>query len=64
MAAKKHLIFEARTANVNKERIKEFEQKAKTGAVMFAVCRGKITEGMDLKDELCRAVIVIGIPYP
>ena len=31
---------------------------------MFAVCRGKVTEGMDLKDELCRAVIVIGIPYP
>lgn len=31
------------------------------GAIMFAVCRGKV-EGIDFKDELCRAVFIIGLP--
>jgi Fanconi anemia group J protein len=35
-----------------------------TGAVFFAVYRGKVSEGLDLADENCRAVIPIGIPYP
>ena len=34
------------------------------GAIMFGVCRGKIAEGIDFSDELCRAVFVVGIPYP
>lgn len=36
----------------------------KKGAFMFAVFRGKISEGIDLSDELCRAVVVIGVPFP
>lgn len=35
-----------------------------TGAMLFAVYRGKISEGLDLKDNNCRAVIPVGIPYP
>ncbi len=34
------------------------------GAIFFAVYRGKISEGLDLADENCRAVIPVGIPYP
>jgi Fanconi anemia group J protein len=34
------------------------------GALLFAVYRGKISEGLDLKDDNCRAVIPVGIPYP
>lgn len=34
------------------------------GALLFAVYRGKISEGLDLRDDNCRAVIPIGIPYP
>jgi hypothetical protein len=33
------------------------------GAVLFAVCRGRISEGTDLRDGLCRCVAVLGIPY-
>jgi Rad3-related DNA helicase len=31
---------------------------------MFGVSKGKVSEGIDLNDELCRAVLVIGVPYP
>lgn len=34
------------------------------GAVLFAVCRGKISEGLDFSDNRARAVIITGIPYP
>ena len=36
----------------------------KSGAVIFAVCRGKISEGLDFSDDAARAVLLIGIPYP
>lgn len=31
---------------------------------MFAVCRGKISEGIDFADNNGRAVIVTGLPFP
>lgn len=34
------------------------------GAILMAVCRGKVSEGLDFSDAKCRAVIVTGIPYP
>ena len=34
------------------------------GAVMFAVCRGKISEGLDFSDDAARCVVLIGVPYP
>eukprot|EP01022_Parablepharisma_sp_SALTPOND_P034715 TRINITY_DN926_c8_g1_i1.p2 TRINITY_DN926_c8_g1~~TRINITY_DN926_c8_g1_i1.p2 ORF type:complete len:1015 (-),score=128.69 TRINITY_DN926_c8_g1_i1:3623-6667(-) len=34
------------------------------GAVLYSVCRGKISEGLDFSDEAARAVIVVGIPFP
>ncbi|KAJ1955010.1 hypothetical protein IWQ62_005623 [Dispira parvispora] len=35
-----------------------------SGGLMFAVYRGKISEGIDFSDDACRAVINIGIPFP
>lgn len=34
------------------------------GALLFAVFRGKVSEGIDFADNAARAVITIGIPYP
>ncbi|XP_052224582.1 Fanconi anemia group J protein homolog isoform X2 [Dreissena polymorpha] len=34
------------------------------GALFFAVCRGKVSEGMDFADNNARAVITVGIPFP
>ena len=34
------------------------------GALFLAVCRGKVSEGIDFADRHARAVMVVGIPYP
>ncbi|KAJ2597336.1 hypothetical protein GGF39_003091 [Coemansia sp. RSA 1721] len=34
------------------------------GSIMFAVYRGKVSEGIDFSDYFCRTVVNIGIPYP
>ena len=33
------------------------------GAIFFAVCRGKVSEGLDFADAAGRAVVITGIPY-
>ncbi|GAQ79169.1 Helicase [Klebsormidium nitens] len=35
-----------------------------SGAIFLAVCRGKVSEGIDFADGNARAVIVVGIPFP
>lgn len=32
--------------------------------ILFAVFRGKMSEGIDFKDNYCRAVFLVGIPFP
>lgn len=34
------------------------------GSLMFAVFRGKVSEGIDFADDRARVVISVGIPYP
>lgn len=34
------------------------------GALLFGVCRGKLSEGVDFRDATSRAVILVGIPFP
>ncbi|RKO90499.1 hypothetical protein BDK51DRAFT_34964 [Blyttiomyces helicus] len=43
---------------------KKLQDPTLTGAIFFAVCRGKASEGLDFSDTRGRAVIISGIPYP
>lgn len=43
----------------------KYTKEAKTkGAILCCVCRGKVSEGIDFADEMARAVVLIGIPFP
>ncbi|CAK9222563.1 unnamed protein product [Sphagnum troendelagicum] len=43
---------------------KEHQAQKEHGAAFLAVCRGKVSEGIDFSDKNARVVIVIGIPFP
>jgi len=34
------------------------------GASFFAICRGKLSEGIDLGNHFSRAVVLVGLPFP
>ncbi|KFK44187.1 hypothetical protein AALP_AA1G226000 [Arabis alpina] len=42
----------------------ETRDDSKKGAAFLAVCRGKVSEGIDFADDNARAVIIVGIPFP
>ena len=63
----KSFYFEPRGGDYNFQMMfKDYKRDAakEKGAVLFAVCRSRVSEGIDLADELCRAVIFVGVPYP
>lgn len=64
----KKLFREQRKLTVDEfeSRLEEYNRQAelKKGALLFAVYRGKVSEGIDFADKAARAVITIGIPYP
>ncbi|XP_073282917.1 uncharacterized protein [Primulina huaijiensis] len=40
------------------------KEENKEGAAFLAVCRGKVSEGIDFSDDNARAVVIVGIPFP
>ena len=39
-------------------------EDVRNGALLFAVFRGRASEGLDFSDNYARAVIAVGIPFP
>uniref|UniRef100_A0A1I7TAN3 DNA helicase n=1 Tax=Caenorhabditis tropicalis TaxID=1561998 RepID=A0A1I7TAN3_9PELO len=71
--AKKKVLFEPRRSSELSGVMDDFDAAifnpkkfgpTINGALMFAVFRGKVSEGIDFADDRARVVISVGIPYP
>ncbi|KAL5035639.1 hypothetical protein RTP6_003303 [Batrachochytrium dendrobatidis] len=64
----KYPIMESRNQQEFVLAMKSFEeridQKKWPPPIFFAICRGRVSEGIDFSDRKGRAVVIYGIPYP
>ncbi|KAF7814283.1 regulator of telomere elongation helicase 1-like protein isoform X1 [Senna tora] len=60
-------VIEPRQSSLFSTAIEDYMYKLKdtsaSGAVFFAVCRGKVSEGLDFADHAGRAVVITGMPF-
>ncbi|KAG6733763.1 hypothetical protein I3842_01G240500 [Carya illinoinensis] len=60
-------VVEPRQSSLFPSSIEDYLAKLKdasaSGAVFFAVCRGKVSEGLDFADHAGRAVVITGMPF-
>ncbi|KAK9281409.1 hypothetical protein L1049_004310 [Liquidambar formosana] len=63
----KQPVVEPRQSSLFTLSIEDYMAKLKdtstSGAVFFAVCRGKVSEGLDFADHAGRAVVITGLPF-
>lgn len=66
IASKKPIFLEPRGKDQFTSTMEEFYQAIRDskGACFMAVCRGKVSEGLDFADRNGRAVIITGLPFP
>jgi Fanconi anemia group J protein len=70
LEAKKEVFYEPKKSSEMNLILFNYDEAIKSprkncdGAVMFAVFRGKVSEGLDFADNKARAVVIVGIPYP
>ena len=72
ICAKKTIVSEPRFSDQLDTVMREYyeaivinkDPEGMDGALFLAVCRGKVSEGLDFADNNARAVICVGIPFP
>ena len=64
----KEIFKDMQDSTKNKQILKNYTEvcmnRKKKGGILFSVCRGTSSEGIDFSDDMARLVIIIGIPYP
>lgn len=64
----KAIFVEPQTKEAFVQTMKDYYEKINDpmlkGAIFLAVCRGKVSEGLDFADINGRAVIITGLPFP
>lgn len=67
LLSRKAVIVEPKTTSELPAAIAEFHKflgtPKSTGCVLMGVCRGKISEGIDFSHNMCRAVVITGLPF-
>lgn len=68
MNEQKQVFVEPKTKDEFNQALNGYYSKIKdpafAGAIFLAVCRGKVSEGVDFADGRGRAVVITGIPFP
>ena len=65
LKVKKNVFREPKKTSEMDTVLKDYSRSAKkSGAILFSVVGGKMSEGINFSDDLGRCVIMVGLPFP
>jgi chromosome transmission fidelity protein 1 len=64
LEAIKSVFREPKSSSQVEATLQAYSEAAASGALLFSVVGGKLSEGINFADDLARGVVVVGLPYP